>query len=287
MNNGSQGSTQLDTTIFLLLAVICECSVRTSSGGRDVTPWISWLRKGCGCAAPSLDGAGEADPARAPPAPLSVDVLQTKNTTACYPWQAQLPRKHKIKQKCCMSIIIKNGALKPPALLQWLSWVRKTLRGIGRKGHGRPTSVLSFPFPRSSRGFRGAFKIWKKITENSERKCSCESSCSSKSWFLGWREFLRGSSAPVNPLRTDSQSSQDWQDLLECFSSSPKSKEVRLSASLGSFPLSPVLFWGILKVTHGGQSLPSDVLCVISAGQKEKQVSMPKVFSFYVFFMYL
>lgn len=159
MNNGSQGSTQLNITIFLLLAVICDHSVRTLLGGRS----IFWLRKGCRWAAPSLDSAGEADPARAPPASLYVDVLPTKNTTRCYPWQAQLSKKHKTKQKWCMNIIIRNGALKPPVLLQWHSWMSKTLRRIGRKGLGRPTSVISFPFPRSSRGFRGAFKIWKKI----------------------------------------------------------------------------------------------------------------------------
>lgn len=40
---------------------------------------------------------------------------------------------------------------------------QKTLGRVGRKRLDGPTWVISFPFPRSSRGFRGAFKIWKKI----------------------------------------------------------------------------------------------------------------------------
>lgn len=77
------GPTQLDLTISLLLAVICDYSVRTLLGGR-IIPCILWLRKaGMHPSAPSLDGVGEADPARAPPASLHVDVLPTKNTTGC------------------------------------------------------------------------------------------------------------------------------------------------------------------------------------------------------------
>lgn len=49
MKNGSQGSTQLDITILLLLAVICDYSVRTVLGG-GIISCILWLRKGRRCA---------------------------------------------------------------------------------------------------------------------------------------------------------------------------------------------------------------------------------------------
>lgn len=66
--------------------------------------------------APSLDGVGEADPARAPPASLHGNILPKKSQK--HNRFAQVSKKHKTKHKWCVNIVIKNGALKPSVLFQ-------------------------------------------------------------------------------------------------------------------------------------------------------------------------
>lgn len=90
------------------------------SRGKDYS-CIFWLRKGWGVypSAHSLDGVGEADPARAPPASLHENILLKKKKKHHHNRFAQVSKKHKTKHKWCVNTVIKNGALKPPVLVQW------------------------------------------------------------------------------------------------------------------------------------------------------------------------